>query len=158
MPSIEITTEIKASILVVFNLSRSIDLHKISTEHTNETAIDGRTEGLIELSEFVTWKAKHFGVYQELTTKITEFKRPEFFVDEMVSGAFKSFRHEHHFKESNSGTIMTDFFIYVSPFGWIGKLADALFLKKYMTDLLLKRNEVIKKFAENGRYKEVIRD
>lgn len=158
MPSIEITTEIKANLSVVFDLSRSIDLHKISTSHTNETAIDGRTEGLIELGEFVTWKAKHFGVYQKLTTKITEFERPSFFVDEMVSGAFKSFRHEHHFSESNSGTIMTDHFIYLSPFGWIGKLADALFLKKYMTDLLLKRNEVIKKFAESGRYKEVIGD
>lgn len=158
MPFIEITTEIKASISVVFDLSRSIDLHKISTSHTNETAIDGRTEGLIELGEFVTWRAKHFGVYQELTTKITEFERPRFFVDEMVNGAFKSFRHEHHFRESNACTIMTDHFAYVSPFGWIGKLADVLFLKKYMTDLLLKRNEVIKRFAENGRFKEVIRD
>ena len=51
---------------------------------------------------------------------------------------------------------MTDYFDYVSPLGWFGKLADNLFLKKYMIDLLLKRNEVVKSFAESGRYREVI--
>jgi ligand-binding SRPBCC domain-containing protein len=156
MPRIELTTEIKASIEVVFDLSRSIDLHKISTEHTNETAIDGKTSGLIGDGEFVTWRAKHFGVYQKLTSKITEYDRPTFFVDEMVKGAFKSFRHEHHLQKKQDGTLMTDYFDYVSPLGWLGKLADRLFLKKYMTNLLLKRNKVVKSFAESGRYKEVI--
>ena len=47
MPRIELRTEIKASKEIVFDLSRSIDLHKISTEHTKETAIDGKTAGLI---------------------------------------------------------------------------------------------------------------
>tara|TARA_B100000508_G_scaffold140085_1_gene139968 strand:+ start:59855 stop:60331 length:477 start_codon:yes stop_codon:yes gene_type:complete len=156
MPEIELKTEIKASIDVVFDLSRSIDLHKISTQHTNETAIDGKTSGLIGDGEFVTWRAKHFGVYQKLTSKITEYNRPTLFVDEMVKGAFKSFRHEHHFEQRSEGTLMTDYFDYVSPYGWLGKLADMLFLKKYMTNLLKKRNEVIKSFAESGRYKEVI--
>ena len=156
MPRIELTTEIKAGVEVVFDLSRSIDLHKISTKHTNETAIDGKTSGLIEMGEFVTWKAKHFGVYQKLTSKITEYERPNFFVDEMVKGAFKSFRHEHHFQQLQDGTLMTDYFDYVLPLGWLGKLADNLFLKKYMTNLLLKRNEVVKHFAESGRYREVI--
>tara|TARA_B100000508_G_scaffold138070_1_gene133532 strand:+ start:653 stop:1129 length:477 start_codon:yes stop_codon:yes gene_type:complete len=156
MPRIELITEIKASVEVVFDLSRSIDLHKISTEHTNETAIDGKTSGLIEMGEFVTWRAKHFGVYQKLTSKITEYNRPTLFVDEMVQGTFKSFRHEHHFEQTHEGTLMTDYFDYVSPLGWLGKLADNLFLKKYMTNLLEKRNKVVKSFAESGRYKEVI--
>ncbi|MCG1036514.1 hypothetical protein [Polaribacter sargassicola] len=49
MPRIEIKTEIKADINIVFDLSRSIDLHKISTKHTNEKAIAGKTNGLIEI-------------------------------------------------------------------------------------------------------------
>jgi len=40
MPKIELKTEIKAKKDIVFDLSRSIDLHKISTEHTNEDAIE----------------------------------------------------------------------------------------------------------------------
>lgn len=148
MPTIELRTEIKAHIEIVFDLSRSIDLHKISTEHTKETVIAGKASGLIGLHESVTWRAKHFGIYQNLTSKITEFNRPHYFADEMVSGAFKRFKHEHHFSDLNGGTLMTDIFDYQSPLGVLGKLADELFLEKYMIALLTKRNRIIKEFAE----------
>ena len=156
MPTIHLTTTIKAPIDICFDLSRSIDLHKISTAHTNEEAIAGTTTGLINLGETVTWRAKHFGVYQTLTSKITAMQRPTYFVDEMVQGAFKSFKHEHHFQETAGITTMMDTFVYASPLGLVGKLADTLFLEQYMTQLLAKRNEVVKEFAENGRWKEVL--
>ncbi len=116
LPIITLHTDIKVPINRCFDLSRSIDLHKISTEHTKEDAIDGVTSGLIKLNESVTWRAVHFGISQTLSTKITEFERPAFFADEMVKGAFKSFRHEHHFESTESGTRMTDRFDYESPF------------------------------------------
>ena len=47
MPKIENKNGIKASIEIVFDLSRSIDLHILSTEQTNEKAIAGKTSGLI---------------------------------------------------------------------------------------------------------------
>lgn len=156
MPIIELSTVIKADIQIVFDLSRSIDLHKISTQHTNEEAIAGKTEGLIGLDETVTWGAKHFGVYQTLTTKITSFDSPNSFTDEMITGAFKSFVHQHLFKPQNQGTLMLDVFDYESPLGILGTIADLLFLKNYMTQLLLKRNLVIKEVAESGRWKELI--
>lgn len=156
MPKIVLRTEIQANKDIVFDLSRSIDLHKISTVQTNETAIAGNTSGLIGLNESVTWKAKHFGIYRKLTSKVTEFDRPNFFVDEMVKGAFKSFTHEHLFEELNGKTIMTDVFNYRSPFGLLGRLVDSLFLKKYMTDLLEKRNQIVKEFAESDKWKLVL--
>lgn len=158
MPIIELQTEIKADKEIVFDLSRSIDLHKISTEQTNETAIAGKTSGLIGLNESVTWRAKHFGIYQNLTSKITEFDRPVYFADEMVSGAFSRFKHEHHFADWNGKTMMTDIFDYLSPMGIFGRLADNLFLKKYITDLLTKRNRIIKEFAESDKWKIVLNE
>jgi ligand-binding SRPBCC domain-containing protein len=149
MPTIHLTTTIHAPIHHVFDLSRSIDLHQISTEKTQEKAIAGKTSGLIELHETVTWRAKHFGIYQTLTTKITAFDKPNYFVDEMVQGAFKSFVHTHKFEDVPEGTIMTDVFDYQSPLGILGKLADVLFLKNYMRRFLMKRNEVIKVHADN---------
>lgn len=149
MPSITIETVINAPIEIVFDLSRSIDLHKISVAHTNEEAIAGKTSGFIAMNETVTWKAKHFGVTQLLTSKITAFEPPFYFVDEMVSGAFKSFKHEHILKERDGLVVVTDVFNYQSPYGILGKLADVLFLEKYMKDILLKRNLVIKEFAED---------
>jgi ligand-binding SRPBCC domain-containing protein len=148
MPTIELTTVINAPIALCFNIARDIDIHVASTAHTGERAIAGRTSGLIELGETVTWRAKHFGIWQNLTSKITDFSFPDFFADELVDGAFKSFRHEHYFTGDNKQTIMRDVFVFESPLGVLGKLADWLFLKRYMKGLLVKRNLVIKEEAE----------
>ncbi|MGB0891298.1 MAG: SRPBCC family protein [Flavobacteriaceae bacterium] len=158
MPIIKLETLIKAPPKRVFDLSRSIDLHKISTEKTNEEAISGRTSGLINFGETVTWRAKHFGIYQKLKVEITEFNYPNYFSDEMISGAFKSFKHKHEFTKQEGFTLMTDNFNYKSPFGFLGRIADSLFLKKYMTNFLLERNQVIKEFAETEKWKLVLKD
>ena len=157
MPRISIKTIVKADKKIVFDSSRSIDLHLISTAHTNERAIAGKTEGLINLNESVTWEAKHLGFKQHLTSKVTELESPNYFVDEMEKGAFKRFRHEHIFSDSSGWTIMQDEFDYTSPIGFLGKIADYLFLKKYMTRLLKKRNMIIKDFAESDKWKEVLK-
>ncbi|WP_316930898.1 SRPBCC family protein [Lacinutrix jangbogonensis] len=148
MPLIELETKINADIQTVFDLSRNIDFHKESQEHANEKAVAGKTSGLIELNEWVTWEAVHFGVKQQLTSKITVFESPNYFVDEMVSGTFKSFKHEHIFASDGEQTIMIDKFYFQSPFGILGKLANTLFLKRYMTNLLTIRNLLLKQKAE----------
>ncbi len=147
---IKLSTTINAPIERCFDLARNIDLHMESTKQTGETAISGRTSGLIELGETVTWRAKHFGVWQTLTSKVTVFKYPDYFTDEMVSGAFKSFRHEHLFFAVNDQTVMKDIFTFKSPLGWLGRFVNYLFLGRYMQNLLEKRNLVIKKSAEAG--------
>lgn len=157
MPVIQLSTSISAPIEVVFDLSRSIDLHKISTSHTNEEAVAGKTSGLIGMDESVTWKAKHFGVTQYLTSKITAYSRPHYFTDVMVSGAFKGFTHKHIFNQEGDTTVMEDVFEYTSPLGFLGRMADNIFLKKYMEQLLAKRNLVVKEFAEdNELYKKIL--
>lgn len=156
MPIIRLQTEIEAQIEIVFDLSRSIDLHKISTRHTKETAVAGTTSGLIEINESVTWRAKHLGVYQNLTSKITAFRRPSYFTDEMTKGAFRRFKHQHHFVNLSGKTLMTDILDYKSPLGILGKAADKLFLVNYLTNLLNKRNQVIKEFAESDKWKQIL--
>lgn len=156
MPKIVLETFIKSEKEMIFNLSRSVDLHLASTKKTNETAIAGITSSLMNLNDTVTWRAKHFGIYQNLTTKITEFDFPNYFADEMLKGAFKSFKHEHHFEDSDNGILMRDIFNYQSPFGFLGKIADYLFLKNYMTQFLIERNLMIKEYAEGKIPKEII--
>jgi len=148
MPLIEIKTIIYADIKTCFDLSRNIDFHKESLEHWNEKAVAGKTSGLIGLNEWVTWEAVHFGIKQKLTSKITAFESPHYFVDEMVSGAFKSFKHEHIFVIEGDATVIVDKFQYKSPFGILGRLADVLFLKRYMKNLLITRNQFLKQKAE----------
>lgn len=149
MARIEIHTTINASAATCFDLARSVDAHLTSLQHTKERAIAGRTSGLCELNDVITWEAKHFGVKQYLTVKITKMESPYFFEDVMIKGAFKSMQHQHYFEENNGTTVMKDVFSYETP-GWIfGKMFDALVLKRYMTHLLTERNRILKTMAES---------
>lgn len=151
MPRIILETKIDAPIYRVFDLARSIDLHLISFRNTREKAIAGRKRGLINEHEFVTWKGKHFGFSQKLTSAITMMCNPYFFEDKMLLGPFAKLQHKHYFETSSGDnkTLMKDVFDYRSPFGPFGCIADKLFLRKYLERILMKRNHVIKTYAEN---------
>jgi ligand-binding SRPBCC domain-containing protein len=156
MPLIKLATEIKSTLEISFDLSRSINLHKISTAKTREKAIDGVTSGLINFNETVTWEAIHFGMKQQLTSKITAYNRPRYFCDEQVKGPFKSIRHEHFFELRDDNILMKDQFLFESPFGIAGHLFNKLVLTRYLERLLAKRNRVIKYYAESGKWKELL--
>ncbi|MHC8947496.1 SRPBCC family protein [Sphingobacterium hungaricum] len=156
MPTIYLETIIKAPVDRVFDLARSIDLHMISTKETNEKAIAGKTSGLINLNETVTWRAKHFGIYQKLSVRITRMQRPFLFEDKMLSGAFKSMEHVHRFEEFPGGTKMFDEFTFSAPLGPLGKLAERLFLTKYMKRFLVIRNQELKDIAESEKWKKLL--
>lgn len=136
MPIIKIEMPVNAPLERVFDLARSIDLHTETMSKLKEKAVAGRTSGLINIGETVTWEAVHFGFKQRLTSKITILDRSVHFRDSMVKGAFTRFNHDHFFEKSNSGTLMKDVFDYSSPLGMLGNIADALFLEKYMTKML----------------------
>ncbi|RKP55568.1 cell division protein [Cohnella endophytica] len=149
MITVKTHIEISAPIQVCFDLSRDIEIHTQTVwKHTKEKAIMGITTGLIGSGQTVTFEATHFLVRQRLTSKITDYKEPYIFVDEMQKGAFKSLRHVHEFKQIDGKTLMTDTLNFEAPFGIIGKAVERLILKKYMKKFLEHRNYQLKKLAE----------
>jgi ligand-binding SRPBCC domain-containing protein len=156
MPIIHLTTFVAAPVERVFDLCRSIDLHRKSMAHTNEEAVAGTTSGLIELNDTVTWKARHFWKTRVLKSKITAMRRPLSFTDEMMAGDFKSMKHEHHFKAIDNGTLVIDVFNFESPYGQLGHLANQFFLSRYLKNLLELRNKVIKEYAESEKWKFIL--
>jgi ligand-binding SRPBCC domain-containing protein len=148
MAFIKLSTKIKAPAETCFDLARSIDLHTQSMQHTKEQAVGGTTSGLIGLNETVTWRAKHFGITMEMTSRITELMYATSFTDEQVKGPFKKLKHLHTFQQADDGTLMCDYFEFESPMGFIGKLTDGLLLRDYLRRLLIERNKVIKQAAE----------
>jgi ligand-binding SRPBCC domain-containing protein len=156
MAVIRLERFIDAPIERCFDLSRSIDLHVTSMTDQGERAVGGRMSGLIELGEDVTWEARHFGVTQRLTSRITAFDRPFRFRDSMVRGAFQRFDHDHLFEQRDSRTLMTDVFDYTAPLGILGIVAERLFLTRYMTNLLSQRNEVIQRMAESDEWRRIL--
>ena len=153
---IELSTEIHTPVDRVFDLSRSVDLHVASTAHTGERAVAGVTSGLMELGQEVTWRARHFGIWQHLPSRITAFDRPAHFRDSLVRGIFRRFDHDHFFAAAGSGTVMRDVFDFQSPLGILGRFADRLFLVRYMTHLLATRNTLIKTVAESDQWQRYV--
>ena len=156
MPTIHLTTFIPAPVKRVFDLSRSISLHKLSMQHTGEVAVGGVTSGLIKQDETVTWKAKHLFKTRFFTSKITEMLPFEKFTDKMIRGDFKSFEHEHHFKPINNGTIVIDILHYETPYGLLGKMLNRFYLSSYIEKLIKQRNEVIKQYATGEKWKALL--
>jgi ligand-binding SRPBCC domain-containing protein len=157
MPRIYLETIVRSDLETCFDLSRSIDFHKVSMEHTKEVPVAGRMSGLIEAGEFVEWEATHFFVRQRLSSRITEMVKPNYFVDEMVKGAFKSFVHKHKFlRHKAEEVLIIDDFQYEAPFGILGTVANALFLKMYVEKMIRSRNEQIKSTLESGNWKKFL--
>jgi len=149
MPTLDLVTLIHAPIEVCFDLARSIELHIESTKGTGEKAVAGVTGGLIGLDQEGTWEARHFGVRQRLTSRITIFDRPNRFHDSQVRGPFSRFDHDHIFSVESGVTLMRDIFDYTSPLGWLGRCADRIFLRDYLVRFLQERALVIKTAAES---------
>lgn len=148
MPLIKLETLIAAPPERCFDLSLDVDLHQRSLPWTRETAVAGVTTGLMALGDEVTWEARHLWRTWRMTSRITAYERPTRFVDEMVTGPFGGFRHEHGFAVDGPVTKMTDRLLYHSPLGVLGHVVDLVAVRGYVRSLLLARNRAIKAQAE----------
>jgi hypothetical protein len=152
-------TLIDAPIDRVFDLSRSIEVHLLANVHENEQAlaVGGVTTGLVGLGEEVTWRAKHFGLWHDLTTKATVVKSPTYLQVTMVEGIFRSMQANHLFRSLPSGTTeLRDTFAIAAPLPILGPIAEALFLRRYMIGLNRERNAVIKQLAESDDWQRYL--
>ena len=159
MIRLEETTIIDAPIRRCFDLSRSVEVHLLSNIHSGEQALalGGVTSGLVGLSEQVTWRAKHFGVWHNLTSKTTALESPSYFQVTMLRGIFRFMQADHLFQTLPSGmTEMKDVFSIAAPLPLLGPLAEALFLRRYMLALLRERNAVIKRVAESCEWEKYL--
>jgi ligand-binding SRPBCC domain-containing protein len=153
VPVLELHTTIRAPIERVFDLCRSIDAHAAAATGTSERAIAGRTTGLLELGETVTWSARHFGLRWRLTSRMMAVDRPRHFRDSMVAGVFRRFDHDHTFRQDGDVTRVVDVFDYTSPLGVLGRLADALLVKGHMQRFLEERMRTIRELAEGDGWR-----
>ncbi|HUQ97745.1 MAG TPA: SRPBCC family protein [Chitinophagaceae bacterium] len=156
MPYIHLTTFIAAPAARVFDLSRSIDLHKASMKKYGEAAVQGTTFGLIGQGDTVTWRAKHLFKERFLKVKLTFLKKPYLFIEELAEGDFKSLKHEHYFKEIENGTLLIDQFRYEIGRGKLGVVFNNVYLKKYIERLLEERNKMLKEVAEGSGWKNYL--
>lgn len=150
---------IRAPIERCFDLARSVEVHLAGNVHSGEAAVasGGVTSGLIGMGQRVTWRAKHFGVWQSLTSEITAMDRPAYFQDTMIEGAFRLMKHDHFFRPlSTDETEMKDVFCFAAPLPIFGRVAEIAVLRRYMRALLRERNAVLKQIAETAEWQRYL--
>ena len=156
---LEEITLIHAPIERCFDLARSVEVHLAGNIHWGEAAVaaKGVTSGLLNLGEQVTWRAKHFGFWHQLTSEITAMERPVYFEDRMVRGIFHSMKHDHFFRSlSPQDTEMRDVFCFAAPLPILGRLAENFVLRRYMQMLLRERNLVLKQIAGSSAWRKYL--
>jgi ligand-binding SRPBCC domain-containing protein len=159
MTTLQEITIVRAPIGRCFDLARSVEVHLAENVHSGQQAVaaEGRTSGLLQLGERVTWRAKHFGVWHQLLTEITQMERPAYFQDAAVRGIFPYMRHDHYFRAlSPSETEMRDVFAFAAPLPVLGLLAELLFLRRYMRTLLRERSAAIQHIAESAEWRKYL--
>lgn len=156
MPTIHLTTFIAAPIERVFDLSRHLTIYRVLMQDRKEKFSSGAATNLVSQGETITFHAKHFGKTRLVTTRVIELQKPSRLVQEQVKGDLLHFRHEHHFKPVDNGTIMIDMIDFESPRDVVGKVIGKLYLKDYLEKFITKRNGLIRQYAETEKWRAVL--
>lgn len=69
------------------------------------------------------------GVKSLWLTEIAHVRENQYFVDEQRVGPYRFWYHEHNFEENISGVKMTDHVTYAPPFGVLGDLVNAIWIR-----------------------------
>jgi ligand-binding SRPBCC domain-containing protein len=84
----------------------------------------------------ITYKISPFGgIKFNWITEITQIAHEKYFIDEQRFGPYQFWHHQHHFKIIDGGVEMTDVLTYGLPLGWLGKIANHLFVAKKLKNI-----------------------
>lgn len=78
-------------------------------------------------------------------TEITQVEQGHYFVDEQRRGPYRLWHHQHHFRKIEGGVEMTDQVHYTVPFGFLGDLANAFFVRRRLEEVFLYRRGQVEK-------------
>lgn len=156
MANIHLTTFIEAPTERVFDLTRNLAVYKYVFNSRQEKFTSQSSTNLLTKGETVSIIATHLGRQRLTTLKVTTFERPLFMVEEQVKGDLTEYRHEHHFKPIDNGTIVIDLIEFGPPRDFVGRYLGKIYLKNYLEELTRRRNEVIRSYAETEKWRVVL--
>ncbi|MGZ7072855.1 MAG: SRPBCC family protein [Candidatus Angelobacter sp.] len=111
---------------------------------------------MIGQGQQVEWRARHFGLWFNMTVAVTEMNRPLNFRDAMLKGPFRYFRHDHTFTQQGQSTLMVDRVEFASPVPELGSLADFVILWHHLKHFLKVRNLALKTAAESHQWRNYL--
>lgn len=156
MASIHITTFIAAPIERVFDLSRHLAIYKLVFQGRKAEFRSGAASNLLGIGETISVLGKIAGKNRLTMLKITKLQKPASFTEEQVKGDLELYKHEHHFKPADNGTIVIDLLEFGPPKDILGRIIAKIHMKKYLEEFITKRNEMIRNYAETEKWRAVL--
>lgn len=83
------------------------------------------------------------GIKMTWVTEITHVDEHVFFVDEQRVGPYTIWHHEHKIEKIDGGVLMTDIVTYKPPFGILGQIANAIFIRKQIESIFAYRDKAV---------------
>ena len=142
-----------------FQLSCSLELVH---EELGMDAVSGKQSGLVTGGDIVRWEGWQLGLKHFHVSHISSFQQPVFMQDTMLDGRFKTFQHDHHFREepaTGSGapsTVLEDELRFSLPFGLPGRLVAQMVMVPHIRKLMRSRFHRIKRIAEGEDWKRYL--
>lgn len=112
------------------------NLKEITPDYMNFKVNDSKQATIMYPGMMITYKVSPLlGIPLDWCTEITHVEHMKFFVDEQREGPYTIWHHQHHLKEIEGGVLMSDIVHYKVPFGFIGKIANQLFIKRQLRQI-----------------------
>jgi ligand-binding SRPBCC domain-containing protein len=146
------TQKIPATLEQVWDfISSPRNLSKITPSYmgfqiTNEPIADKMYTGQI-----ISYKVSPMlGIKLNWTTEITHVETNKYFIDEQRIGPYSIWHHQHHIREIPGGVEMDDIVSYLPPLGFLGDIANALFIKGQLREIFDYRFKAVEDYF--GKY------
>jgi|TARA_B110001454_G_scaffold175213_1_gene166925 ligand-binding SRPBCC domain-containing protein len=126
------------------------NLNKLTPEDVHFKIKSGKSDDFYE-GKIISYKIKPFKLLAlNWVTEISQIKEGSYFIDNQISGPYKMWRHEHHFKDNHNGTTeIIDKVKYKVPFYIVGKLMHKMFIRKKLFNIFMFRQKQINNLFNN---------
>lgn len=85
------------------------------------------------------------GIKMTWVTEITQVEHHRYFVDEQRMGSYAMWHHQHKIEAIDGGVLMTDIVSYQPPLGFLGVIANALFIRGKLKEIFDFRTLAVEK-------------
>jgi len=120
------------------------NLSRITPPHMDFQIISSEQGSKMYSGQIIEYRVRPLlGIPIYWMTEITHVREGQFFVDEQRFGPYSFWHHQHHFRPVTEGVEMTDLVHYKIPFGFLGDLAQGLFVRKQLETIFQFRTKAV---------------
>jgi ligand-binding SRPBCC domain-containing protein len=124
--------------------SSPVNLKKITPEYMGFKITSDLGDGKMYPGQIISYIVTPvLGIPMSWTTEITHVLDKKYFVDEQRFGPYSLWHHQHWFKEVEGGVEMTDIVNYGLPLGFLGRIANHIFVEKQLKEIFDYREKVV---------------